>query len=121
MLSKRLKKFRLALGLTQEDVANALGIERTTYTYYEIDKHEPNIARLQALAKLYNTDIPTLLGEDAIDGSFGVADDVVEYGEKFDKFNELKKDEALLLLYYRRLDAGKKAKLIKSVKDKFNK
>lgn len=120
LFSERLRKIRTACGLTQTDVAQALGIERTTYTYYETGRHEPSLVRTQEIAKLFNIDIATLLGEDDIvSGNFAVFDDVVEYGAEFDKFNELKKDEAMLLLYYRRLDAGKKARLLKTVKEKY--
>lgn len=122
LFSERLRKIRLACGLTQEEVAKALGIERTTYTYYESGRHEPSLVRTQDIAKLFNTDIATLLGEnDIASGAYMISDEAIEYGVDFDKFNELKKDEAMLILYYRRLDAGKKAKIIKSVRDKFDK
>lgn len=122
LFSERLKKIRLACGLTQENVANALGIERTTYTYYESGRHEPSLVRTQEIAKLFNTDIATLLGEnDIASGNLVLADEAIEYGVEFDKFNELKRDEAMLLLYYRRLDSGKKAKILKSIKEKYSK
>ena len=122
LFSERLKKIRKACGLSQAEVAQALGIERTTYTYYEIGRHEPSIARIKDIAKLFNMDVATLLGEnDDFTGGFMLADDGIEYGDQFDKFNELKKDEAMLLLYYRRLDKSKQAKLLKTIKEKFNK
>lgn len=122
LFSERLKKIRLACGLTQEEVAKALGIERTTYTYYESGRHEPSLVRTQDIARLFNTDIATLLGENDIgSGAYMLSDDAVDYGAELDKFNELRKDEAMLLLYYRRLDAGKKAKIMKSIREKFDK
>ena len=121
-LSERIKKFRLAYALTQEQVAEALGIERTTYTYYENGKHEPSITRVKELAKLFNTDIATLLGDEYVpENGFVVADELNAYNENFDTFTKLKKDEAMLLLYYRRLDSGKQAKLLKSIKEKYSK
>ena len=121
-LSERLKKFRHAHALTQEQVAEALGIERTTYTYYERGTHEPSITRVKELAKLFNTDVATLLGEDYVpENGFVLADDANLYNEDFSSFSHLKKDEAMLLLYYRRLDSGKQAKLLKSIKEKYNK
>ncbi len=122
MLGERLKKIRQACGLTQTDIAQALGIDRTTYTYYETGKHEPSLSRAQDLAKLFNTDLATLIGENDIPGgNFMVADDNVEYNVDFNSFNELKKDEAMLLLYYRRLDKSKQVKLLKTVKEKYSK
>lgn len=122
LFSERLKKIRKACGFSQAEVAQALGVERTTYTYYELGQHEPSIARIKDIAKLFNMDVATLLGEeDDFTGGFMLADDGVEYGIPFDKLNELKKDEVMLLLYYRRLDKSKQAKLVKSIKEKFNK
>lgn len=121
-LSERLKKIRLAHALTQEQVAEALGIERTTYTYYERGTHEPSLTRVKELAKLFNTDVATLLGDDyAPENSFVVNDDINSYNEDFSSFTKIKKDEAMLLLYYRRLDSSKQAKLLKSIKEKYNK
>lgn len=122
LFSERLKKIRKACGLSQAEVAQALGVERTTYTYYELGQHEPNIARIKDIAKLFNMDVAALLGEnDEFVGNFMLADEGVEYGEPFDRLNELKKDEIMLLLYYRRLDKSKQAKLVKSIKEKYNK
>ena len=122
MLAQRLKKIRLACGLTQTDIAQALNIDRTTYTYYETGKHEPSLSRAQELAKLFNIDIATLIGEnDLPSGNFMIADDEVEYNAGLGNFNELKKDEAMLLLYYRRLDKSRQAKLLKTIKEKYSK
>jgi len=122
LFSERLKKIRKACGFSQAEVAQALDIERTTYTYYELGRHEPGIARIKEMAKLFNMDVATLLGEnDDFSGGLVLSDDGVEYGDFFDKANELKKDEVLLLLYYRRLDKSKQAKLVKNIKEKFNK
>lgn len=122
MIGERLKKIRLACGLTQTDIAQALDIDRTTYTYYETGKHEPSLSRAQDLAKLFNTDLATLIGENDIpSGNLMIADESVDYNADLGNFNELKKDEAMLLLYYRRLDKSKQAKLLKTIKEKYSK
>ena len=122
LLSERLKKIRESIGFTQEQVAQALGIERTTYTYYETGKNKPKVERLRDIAKLFGTDVATLIGEnDVFDNNFILSDEGVDYGASFEKINELKKDEIMLLLYYRRLDKIKQVKLLKSIKGKFDK
>ncbi|MBR5773821.1 MAG: helix-turn-helix transcriptional regulator [Clostridia bacterium] len=122
LLSERIKKFRLALGLTQGEVAQVLGVERTTYTYYERGTHKISVERIQALAKLFNTDVATLLGEEELpEVGFVLADDGVGYNEGLARFNELKKDEIMLVLYYRQLDKSKQAKLLRTVKEKSGK
>ena len=48
-----LKKVRLLCGYSHADVANALGVSRPTYTYYERGKIVPDVVTLMALARIY--------------------------------------------------------------------
>ena len=48
-----LKKYRKNCFLTQQQVAEALNINRTTYTYYESGKTEPSIETLHKLVKIF--------------------------------------------------------------------
>ena len=56
-----LRRVRDVVGLTQQNVADALGLDRSTYSYYETGKTEPNIRGLKILAKLYNLTIDDLV------------------------------------------------------------
>lgn len=51
--SARLISSRKALCLTQGDVADALEMNRTTLTMWELGKSHPNVKNLYALCKLY--------------------------------------------------------------------
>lgn len=48
-----LKKVRLLCGYSHADVATALGVSRSTYTYYERGKIVPDVVTLIALAQIY--------------------------------------------------------------------
>ena len=50
---RRLKRFREESGYTQSILANILGVERSTYTYYETGKTTPVIFDLMRLCRLY--------------------------------------------------------------------
>ncbi len=56
-----LRRVRDVLGLTQQNVADVLGLDRSPYSYYETGKTEPNIRGLKTLAKLYNLTIDDLV------------------------------------------------------------
>ena len=62
MLCERLKEKRKRANLTQEKVAQILGISRSTYAYYETGKNEPDLKALIKLADLYETSIDYLTG-----------------------------------------------------------
>ena len=61
-LGERLRNFRKENGYSQSHLANILGIERSTYTYYETGKTVPVVFDLMRLADLYNTTLDDLLG-----------------------------------------------------------
>jgi len=58
-----LKERRASVGLTQDAVADALNIQRTTVSMWESGKSNPTADRLPALAKLYNCTIDDLFGQ----------------------------------------------------------
>lgn len=60
-LISNLKFYRQNSGFTQQQVADALHIERTTYTYYEIGKTLPNLITLKKLAQIYHVSVDDLM------------------------------------------------------------
>lgn len=63
MIGKRLKHLREEMGLRQIDIAEMLGVSRTTYTQYETEKSEPDLATVAKLAEIYNTSVDFILGK----------------------------------------------------------
>ena len=59
---EQLKKLRIARGLLQRQVADAIGVNRTTYVKYETGKSEPDYATLSRLADYFAVTIDYLLG-----------------------------------------------------------
>lgn len=62
MLSEQLKKIRKAHGITQQQIADYLGITQSAYAYYETGRNEPDIETLKKLAEYYQTSIDFLVG-----------------------------------------------------------
>lgn len=60
----RLKELRIKKNLKQEDVAKALSMSQTGYSYYESGRSEPNIETLCKLANYYNVSIDYLIGRE---------------------------------------------------------
>ncbi len=61
-LGKKLKELRKSYGLTQEKLADALGISRVNYTRYETDKARPDYETLILLADFFDVTTDYLLG-----------------------------------------------------------
>lgn len=60
--AKRLRALRNARNLTQQEVANRLGIHRSTYAKYETGDNEPDHETLQRLADFFDVSVDYLLG-----------------------------------------------------------
>lgn len=91
-VGRRLKQYRVACGLTQEQVAAVLNINRTTYTKYETGVSEASYELLKKIVSLFGIDFNSLLGEKDISE--------VIYDSKLPMFN-LTKDEQDIIIAFR--------------------
>ena len=57
-----IRKLRKEKGLTQQQVADYLNIERSTYAYYEEGRSKINIDAIVKLAHFYKISYATLIG-----------------------------------------------------------
>lgn len=64
MIAKRLFLTRKKRGLTQIEIANRLGIPRTTYNGYELGNNEPNFKTLVRIADFLDVSVDYLLGRE---------------------------------------------------------
>ena len=62
ILSENLRMFRKSCGYTQQQIADYLKVERSTYTKYELDRR-PELDNVIKLAALYNISVDELLGD----------------------------------------------------------
>lgn len=60
-LRTNLRSLRLACGYTQQDVAAALGVVRSTYAYYETGKSQPDIETLVKLSRMFGVTLDQLV------------------------------------------------------------
>lgn len=61
--SDRLRGLREARGLTQRELAEAIGVSRQAIGLYEVGAREPDLATVQRLAHALRTSISYLVGE----------------------------------------------------------
>lgn len=122
-LGERLRAFRRENGYSQSHIANILGIERSTYTYYEVGKTTPVVFDLMRLADLYGTTLDDLLGfhADSSDPlSFGEPRQPVKavprlkIKERYlsEVVQDLSGDERQLLAYYRSSPVSERKRLL---------
>ena len=63
MLGERIKRLRLAKGIYQQDLADALSVSKSAIGMWERGNREPDIAMLQKIASFFDVSVSELLGE----------------------------------------------------------
>lgn len=59
-MTNRIKELRTGLSLTQEDLANAVGVRRETILFLEAGKYNPSLKLAHDVAEALNTTIEAL-------------------------------------------------------------
>lgn len=123
-LGLKLKYYRDNCELSQQQVANILNIDRSTYTYYETGKTTPSASMLLKLSKIYNVPCAVFLEciNQELELNSKVADSITKndssniYEDSIDdKIYSLSKDEKDVVIAYRILDNQKKEELMKMI------
>lgn len=69
MIGKKFKEIRTAKGMTQEDIAQSLGVSVFTVQKWEQDKADPNTGTMIKLADLLGASIDYMLGLEDLNAS----------------------------------------------------
>lgn len=110
----RLKQHRELCSLTQQQVADILNINRTTYTKYETGVSEPSHEVLKKIVSIFGTDYNSLFGDNS------PFTPVVEEAEI--NLGNLTADEKNLVIAYRTMsDYEKKSFLVDAVQSAMRK
>lgn len=125
----RLKNLRNNKDLTQQDLANLMGVGRATIAGYETKGKQPDFEKIKWLANFFNVSIDWLLGNsNAISPSttHHILSSVSEDSELLDFTKELMERESMQLLFKQAKplsdsDIGKIIKIIKAIEDEEDK
>lgn len=105
---KNLKKLRALKGISQQQLADVIGVSQQSINKYENHNIEPDIHTLVALANYFNTSVDYLIGNTNVCRK-------IEEVQPFD----LNADEAKIVSGYRKLSEREKAS-IKLIIDNYN-
>lgn len=123
-LGLKLKYYRDNCELSQQQVANILNIDRSTYTYYETGKTTPSASMLLKISKIFN--VPCAVFLECINQELSLNSKVADsangrdipdfYEDSFDdKIYSLSKDEKDVVIAYRMLDDSNKQEIMRMI------
>lgn len=111
VFSQRLRALRRAAGMTQQEVAEHLGIQRSTYSYYETGAIEPSLPTLQRIAAEYRVTTGYLLGDVGGEGSLTMHQDASNPLEGAELMSSCTREERKFLSLLRRMSESERKQL----------
>ena len=116
MDKNNLKQIRLSCALTQKQVSEVLGIERSTYTCYETGKSTPPIDTAKKLSKIFGVTLEEIFFDEQERKDLSIlGDSFSDYNaddESEMSFAQLTKEEKELSIRFRLLNNDDKKKLL---------
>lgn len=118
-----LTKLRKNARLSQQQVADILKINRSTYAYYETGKSKPKLPTLKKLAAIYGVSLDDLLGRERSGGSeLAVSETPYDAGWHADtQVSALSDFEQAVLLKLRLMNREQKEKLLDFMEENLDK
>lgn len=86
--NENLKEARIKKGLSQKEVADNIGVAKSTYSLYESGNREPNVQTIKKIADFLNISVDELLGLNDQPTTLAAHFDGAEYTE--DELEEIK-------------------------------
>lgn len=105
----QLKMVRIQNKLTQQQVADALGITRSAYCSYEIGRRSPDLDSLIRLSEFYRLNLAEFLSE--LNGCLLTDADSFDASEKKWYLSELSREERDLIVRLRSMTDNEKAEV----------
>lgn len=107
LISERLKAARKKCKLTQQQVADLLKLDRSTYSYYELGTINPSIEALKTLTAIYKVDMDWLVGNERSDQALHECESEIEKMKavKEKHMADLSKDERRFIALLRAAQA----------------
>ena len=117
-----LTKLRKNARLSQQQVADILKINRSTYAYYETGKSKPKLPTLKKLAAIYGVSVDELLNQDGTgDNELSVSETPSDTGWHADtQVSALSDFEQAVLLKLRLMNRAQKEKLLDFIDENLN-
>ncbi len=112
-IGKRLKTLREFAGLNQQQIAEVINKNRSTYAYYETGTTMPSVTTLKTIAGIYNMSLDELV--DGVEAGNVVNAPETPYEDNWntdDKFNQLSRFEKSILLKIRLMSIEEKQELL---------
>ena len=117
-----LRKLRTDRGLTQKAVADALNVDRATYTFHETGKTQPDLQRIGELAKIFAIPVDALVkllsNPEEIERAASKKRVPKKVSAEPAAIGQLRPEEKSLIAIFRRCDSATQKEIYRAAKEK---
>ena len=114
LIGTKLRRCRNNCKLSQQQVADALGIHRATYSYYELGRSQPDLSMIVKIAQIFRVEPSRLLPGEKEES---LSDNEIDL---LTPIYSLTRDEQSLIIAFRLLSSENKAKFLDKITNKAN-
>ena len=118
-ISEKIKKFRKKINYTQKQVADYLGVDRSTYSYYELGKIIPDVKTIMSLSKIFGVNYTEILESEGATQFSDFSKNT--QNTKSNNFVNITNEEKDLLLAFRMLSKNSKKETMNFINEKYKK
>lgn len=118
-ISEKIKKFRKKINYTQKQVADYLGVDRSTYSYYELGKIIPDVKTIMSLSKIFGVNYTEILESEGATQFSDFSKNT--QNTKSNNFENITNEEKDLLLAFRMLSKNSKKETMNFINEKYKK
>ena len=117
-----LRRLRIDCGLTQQAVADALNINRSTYSFHESGKTQPDLQRVTALSRIFDIPLERLVellsAPEEMESSGEKKRTVKKVSAQPMQLGGLRPEEKSLIAIFRRCDTASQQEIYQTAKQK---
>lgn len=117
-----LRKLRTERGLTQKAVADALNVDRATYSFHETGKTQPDLFRIGELAKIFAIPVEVLVdllaNPEKTESARAKCRAPKKVSAHPDSLGQLFPEEKSLIAVFRRCDPASRQEIYQTAKEK---
>lgn len=118
MLYRQLKVIRKQNGLSQQQLADVLGVSRSAYCGYETGRRTPDFSSIVKLSEFYKLPLENFIGKSSAEFVF---DEQYENQNDTQYLSQLSREERELICKYRCLSTEMQSEIVELLKEKTKK
>ncbi len=120
IISEIIKRLRIKSGYTQKQVADLLGVDRSTYSYYELGRIKPDIKTIMSLSEIFKVHYTQILESETNYRFSDINNSKLNSQNTDNLIGNLSREEYNAFMAFKILPKDSKNEIVKLINEKFD-